>query len=145
MAHVFEEDEELEIWSIDILFSNGKVNTENHTPIGTFPVKTASNFRYHPQSKHLVFSAKVYPDANLTSVKTRDEEHESRGNSAYVYDSGFPRHWDTWTGPKKNQLFSVDLSQGSDKKWTLGPKYNSPQKVTGHVMIPIICDHMIRS
>lgn len=133
VAHVFEEDEDLEIWSWDLLYSDNKVSTGNRHLIGTFPVKSATNFRFNPQSHHLVFSAKVYPDGNLTSVKAQDEEHDSRGTSAYVYESGFPRHWDTWTGPKKNQLFSVDLSQGSDKKWNMGSEFNSPLKNTDHV------------
>lgn len=101
--------------------------------IGSIPSKTATNFRYNPASRHLVFSDNVYSDGNITSVKEQDEAWENRGNSAYVYDETYVRHWDTWVGPKKPQLFSVLLQLNPDRVWKMGTEFHAPLRGTGHV------------
>ncbi|KAJ3574735.1 hypothetical protein NP233_g1567 [Leucocoprinus birnbaumii] len=108
-----------------------KVSTEG-VFIASIPSKTATNFKYNPASRHLVFSNDVYADGNLTSVKEQDEAWENRGNTAYVYDDTFVRHWDHWVGPKKAQLFSVLLQLNPDKAWKMGTEFHAPLKGTGH-------------
>lgn len=141
LAHVVEgKNSNLEIYAHDCIGSYStatasdeplKVSTEGRL-IGSIPSKTATNFRFNPASKHLVFSDNVYEDGNLTSVKEQDEAWENRGNSAYVYDETYVRHWDTWIGPKKTQLFSVLLHLDPDRVWKMGEEFHAPLKGTGH-------------
>ncbi|TFK82680.1 alpha/beta-hydrolase [Polyporus arcularius HHB13444] len=100
--------------------------------IGKFPTDTATNFRYSAKAGILVFSDNVHADGDLKKVKENDEAWENRGNSALVYDETFDRHWDTWVGPKRPSLFSVELQKGLDGKWTLGTIFTNLLKGTGH-------------
>lgn len=107
--------------------------------VGTIPSTSAANFRYNVDTQTLVFSAYVYPDGNLTTVKEKDKEWEERGNSAYVYDTTYVRHWDVWQGNKGQQLFSINLSQDIRGVWKFSDNnFNSPLKGTQHVCIPIL-------
>jgi hypothetical protein len=142
VAHVFEEDDELSLYALDIKF---EIKTEGNpgvlsTPeplalIGKLPTKSATNFRYSASSGYLVFSDYVYSDGNLTAVKDHDEAWELRGNSAFVYDTTYERHWDTWVGKKKNSLFSVRLLQNPDRKWVFGEQFVNLLGGTDHVSI----------
>ncbi|CAE6421504.1 unnamed protein product [Rhizoctonia solani] len=86
--------------------------------VGEFPDAQLSNFKYS-KSGALVFSAYVYEDRNLSSVREQDEKWRNRGNTALVYDENFVRHWDEYRGPKRQALFSVDLKKNKGE-WTLG-------------------------
>lgn len=104
--------------------------------VGTIPSNSAANFRYNAKSRNLVFSAYVYPDGNLTTVKEQDKEWGERGNSAYVYDTTYVRHWDAWQGNKGQQLFSIRLHQGKGGVWQISDNgFNSPLKGTKHVCV----------
>ncbi|KAF6755918.1 Alpha/Beta hydrolase protein [Ephemerocybe angulata] len=144
IGNVVEGEDGSELYSWDL-----ELNTDPSSPIqweqvrspqlvGKFPTKTPANFRLLPQSTLLVFSDYVYDDGNLTSVGRRDKDWQDRGNSAYVYDSTFVRHWDEWQGLKRPQLFSVALTQGEDKKWALGETFYTPLKGTGHVRVRFV-------
>ncbi|KAG6842004.1 hypothetical protein C0991_004495 [Blastosporella zonata] len=139
VAHVVEGEDGLEIYALDINFQTasqgqvGVLQTANAPVlIAKLPNKSATNFRYSTISSHLVFSDYVYPDGNLTSVAKQDEAYESRGNSAYVYDTTYERHWDTWVGPKKASLFSVPLFQDPDRKWIFGDQFTNLLQGTKH-------------
>ena len=106
--------------------------------VGIIPSTSAANFHYSVETGNLVFSAYVYPDGNLTTVKEKDKEWEERGNSAYVYDTTYVRHWDVWQGNKGQQLFSIHLSQDNGGLWKLGNNFNNPLRGTKHVCIPIL-------
>ncbi|EGN98331.1 hypothetical protein SERLA73DRAFT_91651 [Serpula lacrymans var. lacrymans S7.3] len=123
-----DKDKKQEIYSHTLKFdtqgsSVGILSSEPPALIGSFPVTTAGNFRYNLPSGILVFSAYVYSDGDLSTVKAKDEAYENRGTTALVYDDTFERQWDTWVGPKHQSLFSVSLSKGSDQKWVLGDKF----------------------
>ncbi|KAF8583106.1 alpha/beta-hydrolase [Ramaria rubella] len=105
---------------------------ESPVLVGTFPAVRLANFKYASESATLVFSAYVWPDANLTTVKVQDEAFEGRGTSALVYDKTYVRHWDTWVGPKKPTLFTVGLGKSADGKWVLQDDYVAPLRGTGH-------------
>ncbi|KAG5635586.1 hypothetical protein H0H81_010732 [Sphagnurus paluster] len=139
IAHVVEADDKLEIFAVDINFQSesegqGGALTASQSPvlIATLPNKSATNFRYSGTTGRLVFSDYVYPDGNLTSVKEHDEAWDARGNTAYVYDRTYVRHWDTWVGPKKLSLFSVSLAQGPDRKWVFGEDFTNLLQGTKH-------------
>ncbi|KAJ3574713.1 hypothetical protein NP233_g1571 [Leucocoprinus birnbaumii] len=143
LAHVVEgKNDNLDIYAYDCKGSYSattasekeplKISTTEGTLIGSIPSKTATNFIYNPTSRHLVFSDNVYEDANLTSIKEQDKAWENRGNSAYVYDDTYIRHWDTWVTPKKTQLFSVRLHLNPDRVWKMGEEFHAPLKGTGH-------------
>jgi dipeptidyl aminopeptidase/acylaminoacyl peptidase len=100
--------------------------------IASIPSKTAANFRYNEETGNLVFSAYVYPDGNLSTVAEQDKKWEERGNTALVYDGTYERHWDTWSGKKGPQLFSVKLSKSGDGKWLAQDDFKSPLKGTKH-------------
>lgn len=150
VAHVVEGEKKLEIYAISIRFepesegNAGILDTANMAPvlIGTLPTTTASNFRYNNQAGRLVFSDSVYEDGNLTSVLEQDEAWEARGTSAYVYDTVFVRHWDTWVGPKHSSLFSVRLSLNPDREWLFDGQFINLLKGTKHVSPPYLsCMH----
>lgn len=107
------------------------------TLVGSIPSKSASNFRYNPATGNLVFSAEVYPDGNLTTVAEQDKQWEQRGNSAFVYDTTYVRHWDVWQGKKGSQLFSVKISKGQDGLWNTNNDFKSPLQGTKHVRIAL--------
>ncbi|KAG2010138.1 dipeptidyl-peptidase 5 [Coprinopsis cinerea AmutBmut pab1-1] len=132
IATVVEGSDGSELYALDITFETSLHTSGEPQLIGRFPTKTPANFRFNPHSSFLVFSDYVYEDGNLTTVNRQDEAWENRGNSAYVYDATYERHWDTWQGPKRPQLFSVSLAQGEDKKWKLGKVFHSPLKGTKH-------------
>lgn len=66
-------------------------------------------------------------------MNRQDQEYEDRGNTAYVYDETFERHWDTWGGPKQSTLFTISLSQDDNKAWRLGSQFKNVLKGTNHV------------
>ncbi|KAF9454685.1 hypothetical protein P691DRAFT_189906 [Macrolepiota fuliginosa MF-IS2] len=139
LAHVLEGDDNLEIYALDVggtystsTVDSGPLRVSDPIPIGTIPSKTATNFKYNPASRHLVFSDSVYDDRNLTSTKEQDDAWDNRGNSAFVYDSAFVRHWDTWVGQKKSTLFSVRLQLNPDRVWFMDDEFRSPLQGTLH-------------
>ena len=105
--------------------------------IGKFPTDSATNFRYSAKPGVLVFSDYVHADGDLKKVKENDEAWENRGDTAFVYEDTFERHWDTWVGPKRPSLFSVQLAKGADGKWALGTDFSNLLKGTGHVSVDL--------
>jgi hypothetical protein len=89
---------------------------------------------------YLIFSDYVWPDGNLSTVKVQDDKWDKRGNSAYVYDKPYVRHWDTWVGSKKPALFSIRLQRDPDRKWIFGGEYYTPLKGTGHVSVSALVE-----
>ncbi|KAI4523986.1 alpha/beta-hydrolase [Schizophyllum commune Loenen D] len=135
VGHVFEgENKILSFYAIDITFSSPSSLTTPDTPtfIGTFPTSSAANFVYSPEARRLVFSAEVYEDGDLMTVNEQDREWEERGNTAFVYDAPYVRHWDRYVGPKRSVLFSVPLSQRLDGKWVLEAEWRNLLNGTGH-------------
>ncbi|KZV95473.1 alpha/beta-hydrolase [Exidia glandulosa HHB12029] len=100
--------------------------------VGTFPDVDVGNFKKSPDGSWLVFSADVYPDRDLNTVKQQDKEWKDRGSSALVYEETFVRHWDTFRTPKSPSLFSVRVTKSDDGKFVLGDKFNSVLKDTNH-------------
>ncbi|TFY59295.1 hypothetical protein EVJ58_g5864, partial [Rhodofomes roseus] len=100
--------------------------------VGKFPTSTASSFKYSAKAGVLVFSDYVHSDGVLENVKKHDEAWENRGDTAYVFDETFERHWDTWVGPKRSSLFSVTLSQSPDTTWVFGSEFVNLLKGTSH-------------
>ena len=141
IAHVVEsgedKDRQLELYALSLEFNAdlgvlSLSTVDSRVLAGTFPTLTATNFRYSSTSGYLVFSDYVYSDGNLTAVKEKDDEWENRGTTALVYDSGFPRHWDHWIGPKRSSLFTVRLAKNADGNWELGTEFVNPLTGTGH-------------
>ena len=146
-AHVVSGDDDSQIFAYNI--NPDSVNADSDqdekpfTPpvlVGAIPSNSAANFRYNVDTRTLVFSAYVYPDGNLTTVKEKDKQWEERGNSAYVYDTTYVRHWDVWQGNKGQQLFSINLSQDERGVWKFSNKnFYSPLKGTKHVCSYSFC------
>lgn len=131
-----EGDKAASLYAISIEFTtepNSQLTPKPPVLVGTFPTTSATNFRYSPSTGTLVFSDYVHEDGNLTRVKENDEAYANRGNTALVYDEGYERHWDTWTGPKKPSLFTVQLAVGKDATWELGNEWVNALKETAHV------------
>ena len=101
--------------------------------VGTFPEGvTPANFKYVPGIARLVFSAYVFSDGNLFTVKEQNEAYENRGTTALVYDETFERHWDTWNGPKRSKLFTVKIAKDpKEGQWKLG-EFEAPMKDSKH-------------
>ncbi|EJF57217.1 hypothetical protein DICSQDRAFT_174168 [Dichomitus squalens LYAD-421 SS1] len=82
--------------------------------------KFPTNFHYSAKAGVLVFSGYVHNDGDLKKAKENDEaweNRENRGDTAFVYDETFERHWDTW---------------GADGKWALGSDFVNLLKNTNH-------------
>jgi dipeptidyl aminopeptidase/acylaminoacyl peptidase len=79
-----------------------------------------SNLKIISTSAHkstLAFSAEVYPeDPSLDSVAKLDKQYKDakRNADVMVFDKLFVRHWDTWTGEKKQLVFCLDLQKGGN-------------------------------
>ncbi|TRM60533.1 Alpha/Beta hydrolase protein [Schizophyllum amplum] len=135
VGHVVEgENSTLEFYAIDVQFEAESTLSTPKSPvlIGSFPSTGATNFIYNPASRHLVFSAEVYDDGDLTTVVQQDKEWEERGTTAFVYDETYVRHWDTYVGPKISALFSAPLSRTPDREWAFEQKWTNILKGTGH-------------
>jgi hypothetical protein len=106
------------------------------TLLGSIPTTSATNFVYNVKGGYLVFTDYVYPDGKLETVNAQDEEWENRGNTAYVYDTTYERHWDTWVGVKKSSILSVKLDKDPDYNWHLGGEFfNVLRNGEGHVSL----------
>ncbi|KAF7985586.1 hypothetical protein HWV62_3875 [Athelia sp. TMB] len=127
-----EETDKLELYAVKVNYETQFAAPGPPVLIATFPTATPTNFKYAAGSGKLVFSDYVYPDGNLTTVKAHDDEWETRGNSALVYDSGYERHWDTWVLPKKPSLFSVPLTLTEDRQWSLVEEFTNILADTKH-------------
>jgi len=101
--------------------------------LGNFPTASPNSFRYAARAGFLVFSDNVYEDGDLASVPENDKKWQSRGDTAFVYDDTYERHWDTWTGPKRPSLFTVKLYKDYEKRWHFGDKFYNVLNGTGHV------------
>ncbi|EIW81008.1 alpha beta-hydrolase [Coniophora puteana RWD-64-598 SS2] len=99
--------------------------------VGSFPVTTATNFRYVGKAGRVVFSAYVHADGDLKTVAKQDKAYEERGNTALVYDETFERHWDHWVGPTHLSLFSVSLAKDGET-WVMGTEFINALKNTPH-------------
>ncbi|TCD62995.1 hypothetical protein EIP91_006154 [Steccherinum ochraceum] len=137
VAHAVSEgegkDEVIALYAINVVYEADSISLPGPPSlIGKFPTATVTNFRYQSKAGVLVFSDNVYEDGNITSVKEQDEAWENRGNSAFVYDETYERHWDTWAGPKRSTLFSVKLTVDPDHQWHLEDKYTNLLHGTGH-------------
>ncbi|KAH9941063.1 alpha/beta-hydrolase [Amylocystis lapponica] len=131
------DDKVTTLYALDVIFNTKSEISAYGIPdppvlIGKFPTASSANFKYSAASGVLVFSDYVYADGNLTAVKENDKAWENRGDSAYVYDDTYERHWDAWVGPKRSSLFAVKLSKDSDDKWNIGDKFFNLLKGTGH-------------
>ncbi|EJD50500.1 alpha/beta-hydrolase [Auricularia subglabra TFB-10046 SS5] len=100
--------------------------------VGTFPDADVQNFETSPDGRWLVFSADVYSDRDLATVKPQDDAWKERGTTALVYEETFVRHWDTYRLPKRPSLFSVRVTKGDDGRYVLGTTFNSVLKDTNH-------------
>ncbi|KAG8769695.1 hypothetical protein FRC12_004800 [Ceratobasidium sp. 428] len=120
-----------ELYAISVEYTTETTTVTPKSPVhvGTLPNVPLSNFKFS-KSGALVFSAYVYDDYNLSSVREQDEKWENRGNSALVYDANYVRHWDEYRSPKHQALFSVDLVK-EEGKWVLGQQVFSLQ-LEGH-------------
>ena len=119
---------------LEVTVNKNSLSVSASKVIGALPKSaSADNFLYSQEAGTLVFSAAVYGDHDIHAVNSHDEVHAARGTSAYVFDETFVRHWDTWRGPKKNRLFSVDLTKSDNGTWNLGDTFYRPLLHTTHV------------
>ncbi|KAJ1303239.1 hypothetical protein OPQ81_011437 [Rhizoctonia solani] len=127
-----------ELYAVSVEYTTETtVTPESPIRVGSLPDAALSNFKYS-KSGALVFSAYVYEDRNLSSVREQDEQWRNRGNTALVYDENFVRHWDEYRTPKRQALFSVDLKK-KDGAWSLGeevfalqlPEHSTPVEPFG--------------
>jgi hypothetical protein len=140
------EDEESKtagLYSISIHSTNESLALTSDSPpggvlLGNFPTASPNSFRHAAKAGFLVFSDNVYEDGELTNVPENDKKWQNRGNSAFVYDEPYERHWDTWTGPKRPSLFTVKLYRDGEKGWHFGDKFYNVLKGTGHVGFVIV-------
>ncbi|KAG9005435.1 hypothetical protein FRB93_009741 [Tulasnella sp. JGI-2019a] len=145
VAHIVDES----IYAVSLEYSAPQGGSHLvHAPlppyfVGSFPSGSSpTNFKFTGSKKVytegkpdvqpiLVFSAKVYPDYNLTTVTKQDEAWANRDSSGTVYDGLYVRHWDEYSTVKKSRLFSVKLTK-THGKWAMGNKFYKILEGTDH-------------
>ena len=87
----------------------------------------ASDHVWSPKGDRLAFTSQVWPDleGGDAAQKKRADEIEASGVKAQVLDRLLFRHWNEWTGGKRQHLFAVEASGGEARD--LSP---------GHVDVP---------
>lgn len=126
-AYLDASDDTLKAISIELSLAPHAISLSSAQHLIKFP-NSVSDLTYHAASSTLAFSSWVYADGNLSSVRKQDAIWEDRGDDGLVYDSLFARHWDTWRGPKKSQIFTVDLTEarGERKGWVSKGDFQAP-------------------
>ncbi|KZV68039.1 alpha/beta-hydrolase [Peniophora sp. CONT] len=100
--------------------------------VGVLPTDTAAYFRYSAASRALVFTARVFPDGNLTTAVKQEREWKGRPNTARAYDGrSYTRFWNEYGDPMHSSLFSVPLSVRRGK-WQLGDLHVNLLNGTAH-------------
>lgn len=134
-------EEASEVYAYDVSAS-GDLSASEPTHIGSLPAKDAANFKYNAKTGALVFSAYVYEDGDLHTVKEKDKAWEERGTTALVYDDTYVRHWDVWQGKKRPQLFVAKINKSDDGKWNIDDHIVSPLKGSRHVSLFCLSEHL---
>ena len=55
--------------------------------------------------RHMAFTVEVFPGETMDASKKRLDERAKRKSTGRVFDSGFVRHWDTWSDGRRSHLF----------------------------------------
>ena len=139
LGHVVEGEDGIQDFyaiSVDVATDPARLSTPKRPVLlGSFPAGvSAANFKYTPAGEMLVFSASVWPDSSLETVKEQDERWENRGTSALIYEETYVRHWDHYILPKRSELFSVKLSRNGEE-WSLESTFNPLMKGLKHVSL----------
>ncbi|KAF8318958.1 alpha/beta-hydrolase [Clavulina sp. PMI_390] len=127
-----EESDEQQLFAVSLsLEEGGSIQCLAPRLIGTLPAAvSASNFKY--ANKLLVFSAYVYSDEDLATVKDQDERKKLEDTTAMTFDSLYVRHWDRYTGPKHSSIFAVHIHSDDGEGWHLDQQFFAPLRGTGH-------------
>jgi len=81
---------------------------------------------FSPDSKYLVFAAKVYPDnISLDTVAARDSLKEKSKMKAMIHERLLYRHWDTYWDGKVTHLFRMGVDGGSIVDLTPSVKFDA--------------------
>lgn len=70
---------------------------------------------------HFVASGQSTSDGKLYNKEQAEKPH----SSARIYDSIYPRHWDTWLTPEFNAVFSGTLKRGYGHAYTFDGNLNN--------------------
>ena len=89
------ETKTVDLYSLLVHFTNETLETSSGPPalLGRFPTASPSSFRYAAELGVLVFLDNVYEDGDLIKVPGNDERWQDRGDTAFVYDDAYERHW----------------------------------------------------
>ncbi|HEV2846085.1 MAG TPA: S9 family peptidase, partial [Thermoanaerobaculia bacterium] len=93
-----------------------------------------ANLTVSPDGSRIAFSLEVFPDcATLACTKERLDQNEKRKESGQLYqgDTGFYRHWDTWSDGRLNHLFVMPVAGGEPVDLTKGMKSDVPSRPFG--------------
>ena len=90
---------------LSVQISTGRISPLTRGPIG-FPL---SNFKYHPQSGMLAFTAEVYANehSSLENTAEIDAQRAQDHSSVQVFDKLYFRHWDQFDNHKNSHIFTV--------------------------------------
>lgn len=94
-------------------------------PLTSFP-GGVEDVIFAPDGRHLVFAARVYPDApSSDSAAARDSVKAASKLKAMVHDRLMYRHWDTYWDGKVTHLFRVTIAGDSLVDLTPGLKHDA--------------------
>jgi len=122
-----------QIWLADFDPATGiTTNAKKLTAIAT----EADNAKWSPDGKSIVFTSAVYPDCPaITSADFADgnqcnaDRDKARADSkvkAQIWTHLLYRHWDHYTGEKRNHLFLVSVETGAIRDLTPSDPHDVP-------------------
>jgi dipeptidyl aminopeptidase/acylaminoacyl peptidase len=113
-----------QIWLADFDTTNGIIGEPHKlTSIST----EADGAMWSPDSQHILFVSKVYPDCKDDACnKDRDEEHAESKVKARIFTHLLYRHWTQFTGDKRSHLFLVSTDGGGPRDLTPADEHEVP-------------------
>ena len=122
-----------QIWLADFDPATGAAsNPRKLTSIST----DADNAKWSPDSKSIVFTSTVYPDCppiTTADFATGDQCNASRDKAlaaskvkAQIFTHLLYRHWDHYTGDKREHLFLLSVADGSMRDLNPGDPHDVP-------------------
>jgi dipeptidyl aminopeptidase/acylaminoacyl peptidase len=82
---------------------------------------------WSPDSKHILFVSKVYPDcSNDACNQKRDQQQAESMVKARIFTHLLYRHWTEFTGDKRSHLFLVSTDGGAPRDLTPGDLHDVP-------------------
>jgi dipeptidyl aminopeptidase/acylaminoacyl peptidase len=124
IAFISDRSGQAQVWLMD---PDG-LNVKQVTHLAT----AAGGVLFSPDGKHALFTSEVFPDCPDDACNQRRLQAEQSSKvQARIYTSLLYRHWDHWQGDRRRHIFIQDISGGTAKDLTPGPRDVPPFSLAG--------------